>query len=169
MSASKEEERAAILAGRIPATFTQEDIRVDIDEIVLGPCIGKGNFASVYIGRYFGDVVAVKKQKKGPDIARYIATELALLTNLQNEHLVSFVGCAESAADVYIVPVKTFMCVFVCVSLVVFRRFTHFLWYSPRATLQNGVLTRRRFETTSYWRRLTRSGKPRTSHMETSH
>ena len=88
---------------RLPSafTFSRDDIVVDVNEITLGPCIGKGNFASVFVGQYFGDYVAVKKQKMKTDMASYLVTELALLANLKHECPSTFRGtpdCNESAA-----------------------------------------------------------------------
>lgn len=80
---------------RLPSTFnfTDEDMIVDINDITLGDCIGKGNFAQVFIGQYYGDYVAVKKQKMKEDMASYLFTELALLSNLNHENLIAYIGC----------------------------------------------------------------------------
>lgn len=38
------------------------DFWLDIRNVIVGPEIGSGNFSSVFVAKYFGDLVAVKKQ-----------------------------------------------------------------------------------------------------------
>lgn len=33
-------------------------------QVSIGPAVGEGAFSTVYIGKYFGDIVAVKKQTR---------------------------------------------------------------------------------------------------------
>lgn len=42
--------------------FKDTDFWLDIENVAIGPEIGKGHFSMVYLGKYFGDLVAVKKQ-----------------------------------------------------------------------------------------------------------
>lgn len=64
-----------------------------------GPQIGQGQFSKVYIGKYFGDHVAIKKQirqDKGLDC--YLLRELAVLKNAIHVNLVSYFGACNEVA-----------------------------------------------------------------------
>ncbi|KAJ8611987.1 hypothetical protein CTAYLR_004398 [Chrysophaeum taylorii] len=74
---------------------------VNLTEIELGPKIGEGQFAKVYIGRFCGEHVAVKKQRTpandGSDdtmtVQKYLALELKVLQFCDHPHILKYVGC----------------------------------------------------------------------------
>lgn len=66
-----------------------------------GPKIGEGQFSKVFIGKYFGDHVAVKKQiRKEEGLDTYLLRELAVLKNVSHKNLVGYIGaCNELARE----------------------------------------------------------------------
>lgn len=63
-----------------------------------GKIIGTGAFSTVHIGRYFGDVVAVKKQtREEKDLDEYLLRELAVLKNINHHNLVAYIGAWDEA------------------------------------------------------------------------
>eukprot|EP01038_Epipyxis_sp_PR26KG_P007775 gene7775-10562_t len=76
----------------VPA-FKDSDFWLDIENISIGPEIGKGKFSIVYIGKYFGDLVAVKKQTRiEVTLDEYLWRELSILKVCDHENLVSYIG-----------------------------------------------------------------------------
>ncbi len=64
-----------------------------------GPQIGEGQFSRVYIGKYFGDYVAVKKQTRQDKVLDcYLLRELAVLKNASHENLVGYIGACNEVA-----------------------------------------------------------------------
>ena len=58
-----------------------------------GPEIGKGEFSNVYVGKYFGDLVAVKKQTRTQRVLEeYLLRELSVLKIATHKNLVSYIG-----------------------------------------------------------------------------
>lgn len=58
-----------------------------------GPKIGQGQFSTVFIGKYFGDLVAIKKQaREQKDLDAYLVRELAVLKNIDHPNLISYIG-----------------------------------------------------------------------------
>ena len=53
-----------------------DDYLLDIKDIETGQLIGQGQFATVYLGKYFGEYVAVKKQVRDDEIENRVAQEL---------------------------------------------------------------------------------------------
>lgn len=77
---------------RLPS-FHESDFWVDLDHVHLGPQIGRGQFSTVYVGKYFGDTVAVKKQtREALTLETYLMRELSVLKSCQHENLVSYFG-----------------------------------------------------------------------------
>eukprot|EP00301_Raphidiophrys_heterophryoidea_P002133 c10998_g1_i1.p1 GENE.c10998_g1_i1~~c10998_g1_i1.p1 ORF type:complete len:857 (-),score=212.59 c10998_g1_i1:398-2911(-) len=73
------------------------DFYLDIADVVKGPQIGAGAFSKVYVGRYFGDLVAIKiLQRKRDDMEKYILRELELVQNLQHPNILSYVGACDT-------------------------------------------------------------------------
>jgi serine/threonine protein kinase len=68
-------------------------VQVNPDSVALGPSIGEGAFSTVYAARYFGDVVAVKKQtRQGKDLEKYLLRELAVLKYIRHENMLEYIG-----------------------------------------------------------------------------
>ena len=42
-------------------SFEDSDFFCDVTNVTMGPKIGEGMFSKVYVAKYFGDIVAVKK------------------------------------------------------------------------------------------------------------
>ena len=77
-----------------------EDYLLDIKDIIMGPLIGQGQFATVYMGKYFGDYVAVKKQvREAKLLETYLIREIALLQKAKHENLISFFGAHNEVND----------------------------------------------------------------------
>ena len=73
--------------------FTESDFWLEIKDIQIGSLIGSGQFSKVYVGRYFGDLVAVKIQKReGKALETYLLRELAVLKNARHENLIAYLG-----------------------------------------------------------------------------
>ena len=73
--------------------FDESDFFLDSSDVVIGPEIGQGQFSNVFIGKYFGDYVAVKKQARDQrDLAAYLQRELAVLKNIDHQNLVAYIG-----------------------------------------------------------------------------
>ena len=86
--------RAASLprGSRLPS-FHESDFWVDLGHVQLGPQIGRGQFSTVYVGKYFGDIVAVKKQtREALTLETYLMRELSVLKSCHHENLVSYFG-----------------------------------------------------------------------------
>lgn len=73
--------------------FEDSDFYVNPDSVNLGPPIGEGAFSTVFVGRYFGDIVAVKKQtRQGKDLEKYLLRELAVLKYIRHENMLEYIG-----------------------------------------------------------------------------
>ncbi|CAM9842462.1 unnamed protein product, partial [Phaeothamnion confervicola] len=73
--------------------FEDTDFYVNGDSVTLGPTIGEGAFSTVYVGRYFGDAVAVKKQtRQGKDLEKYLLRELSVLKYIRHENMLEYIG-----------------------------------------------------------------------------
>jgi serine/threonine protein kinase len=67
--------------------------------ISSGPQIGQGQFSKVYIGKYFGDYVAIKKQIRQDKVLDcYLLRELSVLKNAIHENLVGYFGASNEVA-----------------------------------------------------------------------
>ncbi|KAG5189851.1 kinase-like domain-containing protein, partial [Tribonema minus] len=92
----------------LPA-FDEADLYLSLSDIILGAQIGQGAFSKVYVGRYQGELVAVKKQKRADDeLETYLLRELAVLKHFQHENMIRYVGGTQvcqpdGTAHVYIV------------------------------------------------------------------
>lgn len=75
------------------AVNEDDDYLLDLRDIVTGQLIGQGQFATVYLGKYFGEYVAVKKQVRDAKVLEtYLVREIALLQKAKHENLISFFG-----------------------------------------------------------------------------
>lgn len=62
-------------------------------KVAIGPAVGEGAFSTVYIGKYFGDVVAVKKQtRQGRDLEKYLLRELSVLKYIRHQNMLEYIG-----------------------------------------------------------------------------
>ncbi len=99
------------LDDRVPADFKRHssDAMLPLEAIELGEEIGRGGFSRVYLGTYKGTKVAVKKMPLvDRDAVKYLDSELAILKNFNNAHLIKYHGAAIRGKEVYIVT--EFMC-----------------------------------------------------------
>jgi len=77
-----------------------DDFLTEPSDLQLGPVIGEGQFGSVHIGKYFGDIVAVKTQKRSTvQIDAYILRELSVLKFCRHENLLEYIGACNMLAD----------------------------------------------------------------------
>lgn len=68
--------------------------------MLRGPQIGEGQFSTVYLGKYFGDYVAVKKQvREDIGLDNYLMRELSVLKNASHPNLVSYIGACNIIAN----------------------------------------------------------------------
>ena len=68
-----------------------EDLLTTLSDLKLGKVIGEGQFGAVHIGKYFGDVVAIKTQKRSTvTIENYILRELSVLKYVRHENLLEY-------------------------------------------------------------------------------
>lgn len=64
-----------------------------LSQVAIGPAVGEGAFSTVYIGKYFGDVVAVKKQtRQGRDLEKYLLRELSVLKYIRHQNMLEYIG-----------------------------------------------------------------------------
>ncbi|CAM9099951.1 unnamed protein product [Phaeothamnion confervicola] len=76
-------------------SFTDSDFYLNLEDVQIGPQIGQGAFSKVYLGRYFGELVAVKKQARAErDLEAYLLRELSVLKHYQHENLLQYIGAS---------------------------------------------------------------------------
>jgi serine/threonine protein kinase len=76
------------------------DIWMDIKRVTIGQQIGQGQFSTVYIGRYFGDIIAVKKQtREAQALETYLIREITVLKKCQHENLVTYIGASNELSE----------------------------------------------------------------------
>jgi hypothetical protein len=69
-------------------------------DICSGPEIGKGEFSNVYVGKYFGDLVAVKKQTRNTRVLEeYLLRELSVLKLAHHKNLVTYIGAYDQESE----------------------------------------------------------------------
>jgi len=77
---------------------------LDVCQIEVGPKIGEGQFAKVFIGRFCGEHVAVKKQMmEDGGLQEYMRLELKVLQFCEHEHVLKYVGCYVESGATWIV------------------------------------------------------------------
>lgn len=82
------------------AVFHESDFSFDNKVVSIGPKIGSGQFSVVYLGKYFGDFVAIKKQTRvGSTIEQYLLRELAVLKHVQHRNLMGYIGAWNEVND----------------------------------------------------------------------
>lgn len=80
------------------------DFHINMNDITLGQVIGKGSFSTVYLGKYLGDHVAVKKQtREKVELEHYHLRELAMLKSCKHDNLVKYIGAYDVNNSLYIV------------------------------------------------------------------
>eukprot|EP00752_Nemacystus_decipiens_P005943 g5367.t1 len=73
--------------------FEESDFYVEQEQVAIGPAVGEGAFSTVYIGKYFGDIVAVKKQtRQGRDLEKYLLRELSVLKYIRHQNMLEYIG-----------------------------------------------------------------------------
>eukprot|EP00903_Cladosiphon_okamuranus_P013094 g12213.t1 len=73
--------------------FEESDFYVEQEQVAIGPAVGEGAFSTVFIGKYFGDVVAVKKQtRQGRDLEKYLLRELSVLKYIRHQNMLEYIG-----------------------------------------------------------------------------
>ncbi|ELR20711.1 protein kinase domain containing protein [Acanthamoeba castellanii str. Neff] len=79
--------------------------KVAFDELSLEKRIGKGNFGEVWVGKYLGLDVAIKRLFFTDDefMQKYIEREMDTLTGLTHPNIVQLMGICTDNNDVYIV------------------------------------------------------------------
>ena len=76
------------------------DYLISVENIVLGKLIGAGQFGSVYVGKYFGDFVAVKKQVCDAEVLQtYLLREINVLKKVQHDNIMTYYGAYDSLSD----------------------------------------------------------------------
>jgi serine/threonine protein kinase len=97
--------------GALPS-FEESDFYLNIEDVQIGAQIGQGAFSKVYVGKYLGELVAVKKQKRAPadGLEAYLLRELAVLKHYEHTNLLSYIGASDvpgagvnGASAIYIV------------------------------------------------------------------
>lgn len=69
------------------------DYLINPSDVIIGKPVGQGQFGSVYIGKYFGDFVAVKKQVcEAKGLQAYLQREINVLKRVQHDHIMSYYG-----------------------------------------------------------------------------
>ena len=69
------------------------DYLINPTDVLIGKAVGEGQFGSVYIGKYFGDLVAVKKQIcEAKGLQGYLLREINVLKRVQHDHIMSYFG-----------------------------------------------------------------------------
>lgn len=71
----------------------EDDYLLDLKDIATGQLIGEGQFAKVYLGKYFGEFVAIKKQvREAKVLETYLIREINLLKKAKHENLITYYG-----------------------------------------------------------------------------
>ena len=85
-----------------PTSLPEKRSKVDaefeatFDAIFKGPQIGAGSFSKIYLGRYFGDVVAIKEQVRDQaEMDEYLRREISILKEVSHPNILSFCGSTE--------------------------------------------------------------------------
>jgi hypothetical protein len=81
-----------------------ETFNLNVDQLVMGEELGRGNFSVVRKAKMDSLVVAVKVQRlTDPDLERYLRKELAVLKLISHPGLVRYMGAGKRDNSVYIV------------------------------------------------------------------
>ncbi|XP_010613037.2 sperm motility kinase 2B-like, partial [Fukomys damarensis] len=85
-------------------TTSRSSYQIEDNYKVLG-FIGRGSFGKVFVGRHYGTYkwVAIKELKKTKGQAAYIATEVAILKDLQHRNITQLLEVTESKEYVHLV------------------------------------------------------------------
>jgi serine/threonine protein kinase len=68
--------------------------------ILKGPQIGQGAFSKIYLGRYFGDVVAIKEQlREKEEMDEYLKREISILKQASHPNILNFCGSIERVEE----------------------------------------------------------------------
>ena len=71
----------------------EDDFFINPWDVVIGNVVGEGQFGSVYVGKYFGDYVAVKRQVcEAGGVQEYLQREINALKKVKHDHIMSFYG-----------------------------------------------------------------------------
>jgi serine/threonine protein kinase len=83
-----------------------EGLSININELVLGPKIGKGSYATVYEGKYSGTHVAIKEtmfELTTAEVLDEFIKECAVMKKLRHPNIVLFMGSCSSETKLYMV------------------------------------------------------------------
>jgi serine/threonine protein kinase len=92
-------QQASSLNGEITGTELDDDFFIQKDDLSLGPELGQGQFSTVHLGKYFGDLVAIKVQhRSSPNLENYLRRELTILKECRHENLLEYIGAFDENA-----------------------------------------------------------------------
>lgn len=84
--------------------LTPDDLGITFGDIVFGKEIGAGAYGKVFRGSFRGEEVAIKQEQvRHKDLAKYLASEIAVLRAVSHPHLLRYLGAAQNEKSVYIV------------------------------------------------------------------
>ena len=84
--------------------LTADDLGIRFSDIVFGKEIGAGAYGKVFRGTLRGEEVAIKQEQvRHKDLAKYLASEIAVLRAVSHPHLLRYLGAAQNDKSVYIV------------------------------------------------------------------
>lgn len=95
-------------ASNVLEAFTENDFFLDMADVHVGEEIGTGHFSTVYVARYFGDLVAVKKQiRESAELETYLLRELSVLKYISHPNMLQYIGAqnviGQEESELYIV------------------------------------------------------------------
>jgi tRNA A-37 threonylcarbamoyl transferase component Bud32 len=79
---------------------------IKVTDLELGKRIGKGSFGEVYLGRWRGTVVAIKKlpfHSLDKELLKEIYREVTIMKGLRHPNVLQFLGACTAPPDIYIV------------------------------------------------------------------
>ena len=76
------------------------DYMINAEDVAIGELVGTGQFGTVYVAKYFGDFVAVKKQVVDAEILQtYLLREMNVLKKVQHENIMIYYGAYDALCD----------------------------------------------------------------------
>ncbi|ELP83460.1 serine-threonine protein kinase, putative [Entamoeba invadens IP1] len=90
-----EEEHTAIKIG----CESMNSVKLDYEEFVKDRVIGEGSFGVIFLGKYRGNVVAIKKTKNfswPEDVLENFRKEVVMMNKTRCPYIVNFVGCVDT-------------------------------------------------------------------------
>ncbi len=99
-----EDEVIVPLSSQYRDALEMEGLSININELVLGPKIGKGSYATVYEGKYSGTYVAIKEtmfELTTAEVLDEFIKECAVMKKLRHPNIVLFMGSCSSETKLY--------------------------------------------------------------------